>query len=130
MVRNESQENYLETILILSHKKPVVRSVDIANELGFKKPSISIAVKNMREQGLITVSPEGYISLTGEGMATATAVYEKHQLISKALINLGVPKDIAEEDACRIEHVISEETFIAIKDLLQSLIKGETNNEA
>lgn len=113
--RTESQENYIETILILSKKKPVVRSVDIANELGFKKPSVSIAMKSLREQELITVTEEGYIYLTPAGLKIAKAVYEKHQILTDALIKLGVPADIAEEDACRIEHVISDETFKAIK---------------
>ena len=113
--RTESPENYIETILILSKKKPVVRSVDIANELGFKKPSVSIAMKSLREQELITVTEEGYIYLTPAGLKIAKAVYEKHQILTDALIKLGVPADIAEEDACRIEHVISDETFKAIK---------------
>ena len=117
MERTESQENYLETILVLSTKKPVVRSVDIANELGFKKSSISIAMKNLREQEYITVTPEGYIYLTPAGQAIARAVYEKHQTITNMLINLGVPAHTAEEDACRIEHIISEDTFNAFKKI-------------
>ena len=114
--RSESQENYIETIHIFSKKKPVVRSVDIANELGFKKPSISIAMKSLREQELITVTEEGYIYLTEKGLAIAMSVYEKHQVLTETLISLGVPEKIAEEDACRIEHIISEETFLAIKE--------------
>lgn len=113
--RTESQENYIETIHVLSKKKPVVRSVDIANELGFKKPSISIAMKALREQNLITVTEEGYIYLTEAGLKIAESVYEKHLVLTNALIALGVPEKIAEEDACRIEHIISEETFEAIK---------------
>lgn len=120
MERSESQENYLETILMLSKKKPVVRSVDIANELGFKKPSISIAMKNLKEQEYITVTPEGYIYLTPAGLKIAKGVYEKHQIITQTLINLGVPADIAEEDACRVEHVISDQTFKAIKNFNKS----------
>lgn len=116
MARTESQENYLETILILSKKKPVVRSVDIAAELGFSKPSVSIAVKNMKAQGLITVTPEGYIYLTSTGSQVADGVYERHQVLTDALIRLGVSEKTAEEDACRIEHIISEETFQAIKN--------------
>ncbi len=115
MERTESQENYLETILILSKKKPVVRSVDIANELGFTKPSISIAMKNLRERGLITVTPEGYIYLTPAGQEIASGVYERHELLTDALIKLGVSPSTAEKDACRIEHVISDETFQAVK---------------
>ena len=111
MKRTESQENYLETILLLSKKKPVVRSVDIANELGFSKPSISIAVKNLKEHEYITVTPEGYI---------AQNVYERHQVLTDALMKLGVPAETAEEDACRIEHIISDATFTAIKEHLHT----------
>lgn len=117
MERSESQENYLETILVLSKKKPVVRSVDIANELGFKKSSISIAMKSFKEDGLITVTPEGYIYLTDKGMEIAQYTYEKHQLIMELLISYGVPEEIAEDDACRIEHIISDETFEAFKKM-------------
>lgn len=116
MHSNESSENYLETILMLSHKLPVVRSVDIANELGFKKSSVSIAMKNLRERKHITVTDAGFIYLTDAGRAIAEMIYERHQLISKCLIRLGVPEDVATEDACRIEHVISAESFAAIKD--------------
>lgn len=113
---NESAENYLETILILSKKKPVVRSVDIANELGFKKSSVSIAMKNLREKQQITVTDEGYIYLTDSGKQIAEMIYERHEKISEWLISLGVPPEIATEDACRIEHVISKESFQAIKE--------------
>lgn len=113
--RTESQENYLETILLLSKKKPVVRSVDIANELGFAKPSISIAMKNLKEQEYITITPEGFIYLTPTGLKIAQSIYERHQVLTDALIQLGVPTEIAEEDACRIEHIISEATFNAVK---------------
>lgn len=121
MARTESQENYLETILILSKKKPVVRSVDIAAELGFSKPSISIAIKNLKAQGLVTVTPEGFIYLTDAGAQIAGGVYERHQVLTDALVRLGVPEKIAEEDACRIEHIISEETFQAIKEKLAAI---------
>lgn len=113
--RTESQENYLETILLLSKKKPVVRSVDIANELGFAKPSISIAMKNLKEQEYITITPEGFIYLTSTGLKIAQSIYERHRVLTDALIQLGVPTEIAEEDACRIEHIISEATFNAVK---------------
>ncbi|MCF0110341.1 MAG: metal-dependent transcriptional regulator [Erysipelotrichaceae bacterium] len=115
MKRTESQEMYLETILLLSKKKPVVRAVDIANELGYKKPSITLANRHMLEDGLITITPEGYIYLTPLGQEIALSVYERHETITQLLIRLGVPEDVAEKDACRIEHVISEETFNAIK---------------
>lgn len=112
---NESSENYLETILILSKQHPVVRSVDIANELDFKKSSVSVAMKKLRESGHIQVSPEGYITLTESGRKIADCIYERHQLISSWLIRLGVDPNVAVADACRMEHVISAESFEAIK---------------
>ena len=123
MKSNESAENYLETILVLSKKLPVVRSVDIANELGFKKSSVSIAMKNLREKNHITVTDSGFIYLTDEGKAIAEMIYERHQLISTCLVKLGVPEDIAVQDACRIEHVISKESFEAIKNHLKKNTK-------
>ena len=115
MKSNESSENYLETILILSKKKPVVRSVDIAEELGFKKSSVSVAMKNLREKDHITVTREGYIYLTPEGRKIADMIYERHEFLSQWLISLGVDPVKATQDACRIEHVISPESFEAIK---------------
>ena len=112
---NESAENYLETILILSKKLPVVRSVDIANELGFKKSSISFAMKILRNKNQITVTNEGYIYLTDEGRSIAEMIYERHELLSECLVRLGVSEETATEDACRIEHVISRESIEAIK---------------
>ena len=116
---NESAENYLETILILSKKLPVVRAVDIANELDFKKSSVSIAMKNLREKEQITVTDAGYIYLTDAGREIAEMIYERHQVISKGLMALGVPQETATEDACRIEHVISKESFEAVKKYIQ-----------
>lgn len=118
MHNNESAENYLETILILSKKLPVVRSVDIANELGYKKSSISIAMKNLREKNQITVTDAGFIYLTDEGRQIAEMIYERHQLLSECLTKLGVDPRTAAADACRIEHVISAESFAAIKHYL------------
>ena len=112
---NESAENYLETILILSKSHPVVRSVDIAAELGFKKSSVSVAMKNLRESSHITVTKEGFIYLTESGREIAEMIYERHELLSSWLEQLGVDKKVAVEDACRIEHVISKESFEAIK---------------
>lgn len=112
---NESAENYLETILILSKSLPVVRSVDIANELEFKKSSVSVAMKNLREKGYITVTDAGFIYLTPSGLEIAEMIYERHELLTAWLVRLGVAEDIAAEDACRIEHVISKESFEAIK---------------
>lgn len=111
----ESSENYLETILILSKSHPVVRSVDVAEELGFKKTSVSVAMKNLREREHITVTKEGYIYLTESGREIAEMIYERHQLLSAWLVKLGVDEKIAAEDACKIEHVISKESFDAIK---------------
>lgn len=115
MHTNESAENYLETILVLSRRRPVVRSVDIATELNFKKPSVSVAMKKLRESGHITVSPEGFITLTESGKQIADCIYERHTLLSSWLERLGVSPQTAAEDACRIEHVISAESFEAIK---------------
>ena len=115
MATNESAENYLETILILSKKLPVVRSVDIANEMNFKKSSVSIGMKNLREKGFITVTDAGFIYLTDSGRDIAEMIYERHELISAWLTKLGVPSEIALEDACKMEHVISRESFQAIK---------------
>lgn len=112
---NESSENYLETILILSRKLPVVRAVDISNELGFKKSSVSIAMKNLRIKNHITVTDSGFIYLTDSGRAIAEMIYERHELLTSWLIKLGVNADTAAEDACKIEHVISAESFDAIK---------------
>ncbi len=112
---NESAENYLETILILSETLPVVRSVDIANELGFKKSSVSVAMKNLREKEHITVTDAGFIYLTESGRAIAEMIRERHQLLTLWLTKLGVPDDIASEDACKLEHVLSKESFEAIK---------------
>ena len=112
---NESAENYLETILMLSKELPVVRSVDIANELGFKKSSVSVAMKNLREKNHITVDSSGFITLTATGREIAEMIFERHELLSSWLIRLGVPKEIASEDACKMEHVISKESFDAIK---------------
>lgn len=119
MKTNESVENYLETILILSKVRPVVRSVDIAAELDFTKPSVSVAMKNLRAQKYITVTPEGFIYLTDSGLEIAEMIYERHELLSSWLERLGVDKQIAVEDACRIEHVISKESFEAIKKFIQ-----------
>ena len=120
MKNNESIENYMEAILLLSESKPVVRSVDIANELGFKKPSVSVAVKNMKEKEYIEVSKEGYITLTKTGKKIAKSVYERHSFFKNWLMSLGVKEEVANEEACSIEHVISEETFRAIKKAIEN----------
>lgn len=115
MQSNESKEMYLETILVLSQQKEHVRSVDVANDLGFKKPSVSVAMKHLREENLIKVDEKGYITLTPTGKEIAEMIYERHEFLSKYLMKIGVPEDIAIDDACRIEHVISQESFEAIK---------------
>ncbi len=116
MHKNESAENYLETIYILSKTRPVVRSVDIAEELGYKKSSVSVAMKHLRENDHITVTKEGFIYLTETGKEIAEMIYERHELLTNWLTRLGVDREIASEDACKIEHVISKESFEAIKN--------------
>lgn len=113
---HESGENYLETILILREKLVNVRSVDIANELNYTKPSVSVAMKLLKENGLISIDENGFITLTQEGYKIADRVYNRHTLLTKALIHLGVSEETAKEDACRIEHDISDETFDKLKE--------------
>ena len=107
--------------MILSRTRPDVRSVDIATELGFKKPSVSVAMKNLREKNHITVTKEGFIYLTDTGKEIAEMIYERHELLTAWLIRLGVDESIATKDACRIEHVISKESFEAIKQYVSGL---------
>lgn len=111
----ESAENYLEAILMITQEKGYCRSIDVANLLNFSKPSVSVAMKNLRENGYITVEEEGHLVLTNEGKAIAEKVFERHRFLTEWLRFLGVPAEIAAEDACRMEHVISEETFEAMK---------------
>ncbi len=111
----ESAENYLETILVLQKRNGQVRSIDIANELEFTKPSISVAMKNLRQSGLIDMDQNGYITLLEEGREIAEKIYERHTILTNWLIKLGVAPDVADMDACKIEHVISTESFLAIK---------------
>ena len=112
----ESVEMYLETILKLSKEKPEVHSIDIANEMGFSKPSVSVAMKNKREEKLITMDDMNHIHLTKKGLRIAETILERHSVLTKLFIGLGVDPKVAEEDACRIEHFISDETFNAIKE--------------
>lgn len=114
----ESIEDYLETILILNRQLANVRSIDIANELSYSKPSVSVAMKNLRQKGYITVSEEGFIRLTEEGRTLAETVYERHSVLSQWLIRLGVNPETAIADACRMEHDLSTESFDAIKGYL------------
>ena len=127
MRSNESSEDYLETILILGNRSSLVRAVDIAAEMGFKKPSVSVAMKNLRQKNLITVAEDGH--------KIADKVYERHQLISSWLMILGVQEKTAIHDACRIEHIISEESFQALKKAVyelreqQAVLHGETADQ-
>ena len=118
MKHNRSSEDYMETILILSKKLPVVRSIDIATELNYSKPSVSVAMKHLRENECIEVSQAGFITLTEKGMQIATSVYERHLVLSNWLISLGVDPAIATEDACEMEHQISDESFQAMKKFI------------
>lgn len=118
----ESVEDYLETILILSHRLSEVRSIDIANEMAFSKPSVSVAMKNLKNNDYIQVSAEGFITLTAAGKALAESVYERHTLLSDWLIRLGVDPDTAAADACKMEHDISPESFKAIKKHINSIL--------
>ena len=121
MKHNRSSEDYLETILILSERLPVVRSIDIAIELNFSKPSVSVAMKHLKESGKINVSTAGYVTLTDTGKEIAEKVYERHRVLAQMLVTLGVNEKTANEDACEMEHVISEETFRAIQNHINAV---------
>ncbi len=123
MKPNESAENYLEAILVIQKAKGSVRSIDVAHELSFSKPSVSVAMKNFREKGYVTIDGEGFISLTPSGREIAEAVYERHTVIANALIALGVDRETAYEDSCRIEHDISDITFKKIKEYFANFNK-------
>lgn len=116
----ESAENYLETILVLKKKNGVVRSIDIANDLGVSKPSVSVAMKNLRNGEYIEMDKEGYITLLDKGREIAEKIYERHTFLTDWLTSIGVDPTVAAEDACRIEHVISAETFTAMKKNLKT----------
>ncbi len=113
---HESAEDYLETILMLKEQRGQVRSIDIVNEMGYTKPSISVAVKHLRENGYITMDVDGYITLTEPGMDIAQRIYTRHKLLTKFLVSLGVTETTAAADACKIEHDISDETFEKLKE--------------
>ena len=119
----ESAENYLETILILNKRNGSCRSIDIANELGYSKPSVSVAMKNLRENGYIEVMGDGSIILLPPGMEIANKLYERHTMLTEFLRALGVSEETASEDACRIEHVLSEESISAISNELEKIRK-------
>lgn len=111
----QSAEDYFEMIYMIKQKKGSVRAIDIVNEMGFSKPTVSVAMKKFRENGYVTVDSDGNLSLTEAGLAIAENIYEKHMVLAKMLMNLGVDETIAYEDACRIEHCLSDESFAAIK---------------
>ena len=118
MTIQESAEMYLETILILSNEKDSVRSIDVAKKMNFSKPSVSRAMKNLNNNGYISIDKDGFISLLPDGEKIARKIYERHEVLTAYFIRLGISEKTAEDDACRIEHVISDETFEAIKKLL------------
>ena len=115
MKRLESQEDYLEKILQISQKKEQVHAIDIAREMNFSKPSVSIAMNKLKELGYIEINKKGEITLTDSGKLIAEKTLEKHILLTKWLVSVGVPEEIAKQDACRIEHDISDETWLLIK---------------
>ena len=121
----ESAENYLEAILVLGERQGNVRSIDVANELGFSKPSVSYAMKQFRENGLVIMDESSYLHLTEAGRAIAERTYERHELLTKYFIALGVSEKVAAEDACRIEHVISAETFSKLKEHAGRMMKEQ-----
>ena len=115
MTMRESGEMYLETIYVLSKKSSSVRAIDVGAEMGFSKPSVSRAIGILKKDGLVTTDGEGFLKLTEEGEKRAESIYERHTLLTQLFINLGVDEETATEDACRIEHYISDKTFEAIK---------------
>lgn len=117
----QSAEDYFETIYRLKQQNGYVRSIDVVNELGFSKPTVSVAMKKFRENGFVTVDEAGHIELTKSGLAIAKKVFEKHTIISEALMLLGVPKETALEDACKMEHGISDESLMAIKKHMEQI---------
>lgn len=121
MIIKESGEDYLEAILVIKKSKGLVRSIDVANELGVTKPSVSVAMKHFREEGYVVADENGYLELTEKGLRIAQNVYERHEIIAKFLISLGVCEETALEDSCKIEHVISDESFDKLKDFLSKL---------
>ncbi|MBR3756291.1 MAG: metal-dependent transcriptional regulator [Firmicutes bacterium] len=123
MLIRQSAEDYFETIYMLKQKNGSVRAIDVVNELGFSKPTVSVAMKKFRENGFVTVDEDGHIELTPAGLAIAKKTFEKHSVISEMLMMLGVPEEIALEDACRMEHGLSDESFEAMKKHLE-MAKG------
>lgn len=117
----ESAENYLETILMLKEKIGQVRSIDIVNEMGYSKPSISVAMKRLRQNGYITMDKEGFITLTEAGLKIANRIYNRHLKISNFLMKIGVSEEVALADACKLEHVISDESYGCLQKYFKEL---------
>ncbi len=124
---HESAEDYLETILILGERNPYVRSIDIVNEMGYSKPSVSIAMKKLRENGYIEMDANGYITFRPAGRVIAERIYSRHKLLRKTLIAIGVEEQKAADEACRIEHVIDDDTFNKLNTYYEEHMKG--NNQ-
>lgn len=123
MAITEAVENYLETILILSELQPDVHAIDICAYLGYSRPTVSIVLKKMKDDGLVTVDSDNHIKLTEKGRQVAEHVYERHEVISKILMKLGVSKNTALSDACKIEHDLSDETFNALKEYYKKTVE-------
>ena len=121
---HESAEDYLETILILRERKGNVRSIDIVNEMNYSKPSISIAMKKLKSEGMVEMDLNGYITLTPLGEEIAQRTYRRHQLLEKVLVAMGVDEETAAEEACRIEHVIDENTYEKINEFYEKHMSG------
>lgn len=121
MIIKESAENYLEAILMIQNQKGSVRSIDIANELNFSKPSVSVAMKHFREEGYILMDENAFITLTQKGLEIAERVYERHRVIAQMLIAIGVDEKTAYEDSCKIEHDLSDESFEKIKNYIKKV---------
>ncbi len=117
----QSAEDYLEVIYMLSNRMEHVRSIDIVNEMGFSKPSVSVAMKKLRENGYIKMDTDGYITLTDQGSDIAIKIYSRHEVLSNFLVKLGIDEEIAAKDACKMEHILSEDTYAAIKRHVESL---------
>lgn len=125
MVIHASAEDYLETILVLQERCGMVRSIDIVNELGYSKPSVSVAMKKLRESGYISMAPDGIITLNDTGMEVAKRIYRRHKYLTHLFTLLGVSQETAAEDACKVEHDLSDETFSKIREFLDKYDLGE-----
>ena len=126
MKMQESPEDYLETIYMLSLDQQEVRSIDVASHLGYSKPSVSVAMKRLRENGYVIMDDNSFLSLTDEGFAIAKRVYERHEVITKYFVSIGIDPETAQKDACRVEHVISEITFQKLKELANAPAPART----